>query len=72
MESLADGSAAIEAHMPVGIVVARPLCRHIFMLTFSIVATFLEALIVGIAPMVGKVGTLYAQFVLTAFRLCIG
>lgn len=72
MYILVDSTATIEADVPMSVFVALPLCADICVSTIGIVVAFLEALLVGVAPMFHELAALYAKFVFAAHRLCVG
>ena len=68
MDGFVQGDAAVLADIPVSVGVFPPSCAHVEVLAFCVVLTEFEALVVLVAPMLGKFVALDAEVVVAAYR----
>lgn len=71
MDGFFYGSATYQTNLPVSAFVACPFRTYISMRAGGVVIAFVQALVVGIAPVFCKVFALHAEVVVATHRLCI-
>jgi hypothetical protein len=72
VDGFVDGSAAVLAYLPVSLAVALPFAADAVVSAVGIVVALLQALLVFVAPVLGKVFALHAEVVVAAHRRDIG